>query len=311
LAVERSAPLEIALFSLALATSACGAARAKTGEESAPKDSGALHEASRRRVATSTGVSTRPEADATSSDPSPDPPPDPPQRVAPSERADQLGLLPVEGFEAAALAAPREGLREPRPVVVVAHGAGGTPEWHCASWQALLRSTAFIVCPRGRSMARRGEYAAYYFPDHLWLEREVMAVVAAVERELGARADTRRMLYAGYSQGATMGALMIVAHAARFPRLALLEGGFSEWNVAIGKRFRQNGGERVLFACGTAHCATRARRSAEWLEQTGVAARVEHAEGAGHTSGGDVAKRVAASVDFLSGGDRGFDFTAP
>lgn len=228
-----------------------------------------------------------------------------------TQSASELGLLSLDGFEAATLATPQPGLPGPRPVVIVAHGAGGTPEWHCAAWRALTSATAFVACPRGRSMARPGEAPAYYFPDHFWLEREVMALAAALERELGARADTRRMLYAGYSQGATMGALMIIAHAARFPRLVLVEGGFSQWNVAIGKRFRAGGGERVLFACGTAHCAARARRSAEWLERASVVTRVEYAEGAGHVFGGEVAERVARSLAFLSEGDARFDFAAP
>ncbi len=55
------------------------------------------------------------------------------------------------------------------------------------------------------------------------------------------------MLYAGFSQGATMGALMLVDHAQEVKRLVLVEGGFADWNVARARAFRERGGERVLF----------------------------------------------------------------
>ena len=100
-----------------------------------------------------------------------------------------------------------------------------------------------------------------------------------------------------------MGAQMIVPHAAAFPRLILVEGGYSEWNVPRGKAFRDNGGIRILFACGTAHCEKAARRSSAWVERGGVATRVESDPRAGHTYGGSVAERVRGALEWVLEGD--------
>jgi hypothetical protein len=97
-----------------------------------------------------------------------------------------------------------------------------------------------------------------------------------------------------------MGAIMIVDHARAFPWLALIEGGFQYWNVARARRFKRNGGQRVLFVCGTAWCADGARQTAAWLRAAGVQVRLEHAPRAGHTPGGAVRVRTEAALPWLT-----------
>jgi predicted esterase len=210
--------------------------------------------------------------------------------------------LAVPGFEPAVLALPEVAVGA-QPVLVAAHGAGGEAHWHCELWRKLTGNRGYILCPQGvRIYADRSLPSGYYFPDHHHLEREVMAAVKALWAHCP-RAARSGLVYAGYSQGATMGALMLVDHADVFSRLVLIEGGTSEWNIPRAAKFRRGGGQRVLFACGVAHCERGARRSARWLEQADVATRVEYARGAGHTPGGVVAVRLAESFAWLVQGD--------
>jgi pimeloyl-ACP methyl ester carboxylesterase len=191
----------------------------------------------------------------------------------------------------------------PRPVLVVAHGAGGDARWHCELYAERIHAAAYILCPRGvRMIADRTVESGYYFPDHHALEREVMAGLEALWSR-SADADRTGLVYAGYSQGATMGALMIVEHADLFHRLALVEGGSSEWDLVRARRFRRGGGQRVLFACGLEHCRDAALRSARWLGLADVAVRVQYARGAGHTPAGGVGEKVAEAFGWLIDGD--------
>jgi predicted esterase len=151
-------------------------------------------------------------------------------------------------------------------------------------------------------VADRSVESGYYFPNHYELEREVMAGLEALWSSFPDAARTS-IVYAGYSQGATMGALMIVEHADVFHRLVLIEGGTGEWNLARAQQFRRRGGQRILFACGREHCRDTAHRSAHWLERAGLVVRVLYARGAGHTPAGVVGEKVAEAFGWLTEGD--------
>jgi predicted esterase len=207
----------------------------------------------------------------------------------------EFRLLDVPDFGPAVLALP--STQTPLPLIVAAHGAGDTPEAQCETWSSLVGQRAIVLCPRGVAL-RRGANA-YFYRNHFELEREFVAALAALRGALDSRVAETPALYTGYSQGATMGALMIPRHAARFRRLVLIEGGFDVWNLARAREFRKAGGERVLLVCGTGHCKRHAQRAVEWLNQTGVEARLEHVEGGGHAYWGAVAERVLATLDWV------------
>jgi pimeloyl-ACP methyl ester carboxylesterase len=191
------------------------------------------------------------------------------------------------------------------PVLVVTHGAGGTPDAHCELWARISRGRALLLCIRGRARSQLPADGDYY-PDHLTLERETFAALNALRSHFAARIADGPVYYAGFSQGATMGALMLLEHASEVPRLALVEGGFAEWNVPRAKEFRARGGERVLFVCGTQQCAKAARNAAGWFNQAGVAAHLEYVRGAGHSHGGAVETQIAALYPWLVAGDPRF-----
>jgi predicted esterase len=227
----------------------------------------------------------------------------PPPLTADAEIID----LPVEGHRAAVVSVPL-GATSPRPLLVIAHGAGGRPEPHCAFWRELLGSRGFLLCPRGALLGAYAEPAdqGFFYPDHLALAREVSAARAALRARFGEYLDDRAPIYVGFSQGATMGALAFVKRPADFARLVLIEGGSGEsdeWTINGARAFREGGGERVLFACGRASCAAAAQRSATYLDKAGLPARVVHARGAGHTYGGAVAEVVTSALPWVLEGD--------
>ncbi len=209
--------------------------------------------------------------------------------------------LDVPGFGPSVLSLPAGDGRF--PLLVVAHGAGDKPEWQCEWWSSVLGSSALVLCLRGRAMYPRRADTGYYFSDHYALERELLAALSALQRTHGERISPGKAAFAGFSQGAIMGALVLPAHAERFDRLILVEGGYDDWNVAQAKKLARAGSTRVLFACGQTYCSTRAKRSASWLARGGVASRVELAPRAGHTYAGEVGERVQKALPWVFGGD--------
>ena len=215
--------------------------------------------------------------------------------------------LPVPGYDDAIVSVP-SGADSPRPLLVATHGAGDRAEWHCAAWREIVEDRAFVLCPQGRRTDERvpREDAAYYYPDHFALDKEVRADMQALGARYAERVDTNRAVYTGFSQGAIQGALVIALRPELFPRAALVEGGngfFDEWSPYAARRFQAGGGERVLFACGSQACVRSAERCAGYLEKTGVTTRIAHAEGAGHSYGPTMQAELRATFEWLVEGD--------
>lgn len=212
--------------------------------------------------------------------------------------------LEVADFSAALVRVP-EG-RVKLPVFVVTHGAGGTAEAHCQLWARIVAERAILLCLRGRARGPNPADGEYY-PDHKTLERETFAALSALHARYADRIAEGGLYYAGFSQGATMGALMLVEHAEDVKRLVLVEGGSAEWSVARAKAFRERGGERVLFVCGRRECADSARKSVYYFKLAGVPAQLEYVSGAGHSHDARVEARVIAALPWLTANDARFD----
>jgi predicted esterase len=204
--------------------------------------------------------------------------------------------LVVPGFESAVLYVP-VGDRV-RPLLVAAHGAGGSPEWECDYWRRLIGERAFLLCLRGTPLGANG---GFFFRDQHALEKELLSA------ERAARASEPRIasgagVYAGFSQGSSMGSAIIAPHGATFPYLVLIEG-FELWNVPRARSFARAGGKRVLFACGSKECAKVAAASVRWLKAAGVEAKLEYGKGTGHSPLGEVLARIESSLPWLLSGD--------
>jgi hypothetical protein len=221
-----------------------------------------------------------------------------PEQVASASAAStELGVrhLEVPGFLPAILLVPPGG--ESRPLVAAAHGAGGSPEWECDYWARLTTGRAFVLCLRGTAMGG----GSFYYKNHHALRAELAAALSAA-RTAEPRIAPGGGIYAGFSQGASMGTLMIAERGTDFPYLVLIEG-FTQWNVALARSFAKHGGRKVSFACGTQQCASKAELSASAIQRAELEARAHHAAGAGHTPLGEVMQLVEGDLPWLVSGD--------
>ena len=202
---------------------------------------------------------------------------------------DTLIVLPVPGYESAVVSLPKI-MSQRRPLLVAAHGAWDRPEPHCQLWRRVTHAHSFILCPRGRRANRYvpHEHAAYFYRDHFELAREVLASIRALSERYPEQLDATSAVWAGFSQGAIHGALVITLHPQLFARAALVEGGngfFNEWSPFAARKDARGGGRRVLFGCGSPYCVRTAQRCAGYLDGADVETLVAHAPGAGHSYG--------------------------
>jgi predicted esterase len=191
------------------------------------------------------------------------------------------------------------------PIFIVTHGAGGTPEAHCALWARIVEEQGILLCVRGRARTQL-ESDGDYYPDHHALERETFAALAALRARFPERIASGALYYAGFSQGASMGALMIVPHAEDVTRLVLVEGGYADWNLERARAFRALGGERVLFVCGRSDCAAAARLAVHYFTAARVPAELAYVPGAGHSHDARVEAAIRAHYPWFLAGDPRF-----
>lgn len=196
----------------------------------------------------------------------------------------------------------------PFPLIVVTHGAGGRPEPHCDRYAELAAGRAFIVCTRGVPNNRHlpEEERGYFYDGHHQLAREALAAMDALAERYGERVDAKRALFAGYSQGASMGLLFLhlkPEYAARFSGALLVEGGFADWNVALSERMKAAGLTKVAIVCGQTKCLEAAEQSVRWMKQGGLEVKLAYAPGAGHTYAAAVAPLVEEAFAWLTAGD--------
>jgi predicted esterase len=221
--------------------------------------------------------------------------------------------IEVPGFPPAYVLVPSPSKR-PKPLVIVTHGAGGRPEPHCEFYAEFVKDRAFILCTRGRAMERHlpEPERGYFYDGHHELGKEVLAAIDAAEARWGDRLDHERAIFAGYSQGASMGLLFLHGKrefAARFSRALFVEGGSADWNVALSRQMREAGLTRVAIVCGQTSCKKTADQSLRYMEQGGLERLLRYAAGAGHTYGGPVAPHVEAAFAWLVEGDERFSPT--
>ena len=147
----------------------------------------------------------------------------------------------------------------------------------------------------------------YQYVSNQHLEKEIDAAVAALLAKYPDYADDGPMLYTGFSQGAIMGASIMVRHPERYPRAVLIEGGSRVWYAANAKTFAEGGGKRLLFACGQWVCNQRSTTAQRGLAKQGVLAEIVFSKGLGHSYGGAMTQEIAAKLDWLVEDDPRWD----
>jgi predicted esterase len=186
--------------------------------------------------------------------------------------------LPVPGHPDAWMSLPT-GATDKRPVVVVIHGAGDRPDWQCGGWRRATRELAFIVCPRGSYApldSTKGD-ARYTHRGGAVLLAYIDASLAAVEARYPDYADTSTPILAGFSLGASEILALAVQAPARFPRIALIEGGTGGWTDERIDAYRAGGGQRVLYGAGQRANESTGRAAVKRLLARGLDARVVYA----------------------------------
>jgi predicted esterase len=115
------------------------------------------------------------------------------------------------------------------------------------------------------------------------LAKRVEAAVAMARQHYGAYVASGPMIYAGFSQGATLAEPLLREHAARFPIVILAEGGYqTSRSPAFARAFHDAGGRRIALVCGSRACFQSAIAAKKVLESAGIEALVVGDELAGH-----------------------------
>jgi predicted esterase len=210
-------------------------------------------------------------------------PPHPLQREAVSPRPElaplQAPWLVELGGADDGVVAPPVGEAAPRRIVVGVHGAGDRPEWSCGGWRLAAQASVFVACPRGTATSP----TTFAWPSAAALTRKVDAIVAQVRQRFGPYVAEGPLIYAGFSQGATLSEPLLLSQAARFPIAILAEGGYATArSAAFARRYRAAGGRRLVLVCGTPACFAHARRATPVLERAGLETLVVGDPKAGH-----------------------------
>lgn len=268
--------------------------------------SGPQHTQSTAAQPTASVPSDRADAEAKSTEAGPDAPADASPALEPLTAQGELVPLPVDGFRDSIVSVPL-GATERRPVLVALHGNYDRPEWQCEVWRGLVGGNVFVLCPRGipRDDAPKSE-DRWTYGAAAQTEKELFAGLEALKRRFPKHARADRVVFTGFSLGAIQGRGIVQRHPETFPRAVLTEGAYDGWSAALGKKLRESGVERVLFACGQSACVQSARQSARNLEKGGTPARVANGGNAGHTYDGSVAEAISREWRWLVEGETGW-----
>ena len=190
--------------------------------------------------------------------------------------------LSIPGFPEAVVSVPN-GAMAPRPVIVVLHGSGDRPDWNCDAWRHITGARGFVLSLRGKYVPSEStkDDRRYTHLGGAYLRAHVDAALEALAARFAGYVEIDRPLLAGFSLGATEVAELAIGAPARFPRVALIEGGQSVWNAVTIHSFAAEE-RRVLFGCGSTWCLSPAKAAALRLERGGVPVRTVSAR-VGHT----------------------------
>ncbi len=211
--------------------------------------------------------------------------------------------LPVAGHPDAWMSLPT-GATGKRPVVVVIHGSGDRPDWQCGGWRRATGEYPFVVCPRGA--AAPGESTRtdvrYTHRGGAALLAYIDASLAVLEARYPAYVDASTPILAGFSLGASEILALAVQDPARFPRIALIEGGTQGWTDARIDAYVAGGGQRVLYGAGQRANEAAARAVVKRLVAKGLDARVVYAP-VDHTFDPPLEDAVHEALPWLVAGD--------
>jgi predicted esterase len=177
------------------------------------------------------------------------------------------------------MVSPPTGATEPRPVVVAIHGLGDRPEWECGAWRAVFGPRPFIVCPHGEAWTVNYRWRS---SDHV--RAAIDELLDASQARFGAYMDREHAVYAGFSQGAILGARVVRGDPQRFPYVILQEGFPDDLgSPGYAGAYKRGGVRRVLLGCSQGGCVGKRAPIRDVFVRAGVDSRVNYAGNQGHT----------------------------
>jgi predicted esterase len=187
---------------------------------------------------------------------------------------------------------PPLGSVEPSRLVIGVHGAGDRPDWACGGWRLGSRVSAIVACPRGSKLGS----STFAWSSASAIEAGVEHALEVARARFGRYLDDGPLVFAGFSQGATLAEPLLRRQAARFPIAILAEGGYqTAQSPAFAKSYRAGGGRRVVLVCGTPSCFRSAARAKLVLEQAGLEVLVVGDPKAGHNLNQELQRALQAS----------------
>jgi predicted esterase len=223
-------------------------------------------------------------------------PPNPTPKLSPRKLPPLSGLpwymiLPSKPEKKDTITLPL-GAEERRPIVVAVHGGGDRPEWACGLWRIGVESYPFVVCPTGPTTGG----TKFAWGTGRDIATAVARAVSEAERQFPTYVISNTpMIYAGFSQGATLAGDFLIEHAQQFPVVVLAEGGYDYLrDPTFARRFRAAGGRRVFILCGTPGCMITAKRAVVILERAGLDAMTAGDPTAGHAFSASMQKILRA-----------------
>ncbi len=195
-----------------------------------------------------------------------------PGQLEPLSAASWRAPLAVPGFLPAEVALPL-GARAARPLLIAIHGDADRPEWQCGSYRGVVRSKAFILCPRG--VARDGG-ERFTLASESDTAAELRAALRQLKKRYGAHVARGDVVLAALGPGVQHALALAVEDPSFFARLVLVDGSTRALTSAVATRFGQRGGRRVLVLCTPAACDGDVDERVRALRPTGVDTRVIH-----------------------------------
>jgi hypothetical protein len=211
--------------------------------------------------------------------------------------------LVVPAFPEAVVSVPN-GATSVRPVVVVLHGSGDRPDWNCDAWRHITDAHGFVLCPRGDYVPLESTAGdrRYTLRGGAHLRAYLEGALEALATRFAGYVDVERPIVTGFSLGATEIAQLALSDPARFPRIAVLEGGYNVWTPSAVAAFAARGGLRVLFGCGSTWCMPPAQAAVKRLNLGDVQARLVFAA-VGHTNDRPLQEALMAERAWFFDGD--------
>jgi hypothetical protein len=215
-------------------------------------------------------------------------------------------VLPDNGV---AYVTPPTGATTRRPVIVAIHGAVDDPGLMCGAWRLIADVYPFVVCPAGTPIGADAPGRKYVWSGTDQIEKRALEALSALATKYPEHVDPNApVVYAAFSQGATMAAPFLVRHAKQFPRAVLTEGGHHAFEPAgLATAYAKAGGERVLFTCSQGGCAQFFELSRGALERANVAAKIAFSGAHGHSMPPPVRESVHDALPWVVEGLAGWE----